>query len=63
MSMTKLPPFTIARIVKHYDDIKNNMDMLTQLFHDLILIEYEIKTGQTPVEIFWPYIKTKITHP
>jgi len=61
MSLTKLPPFTIGRITKNYNSIKNHLPWLTSLFHSLIEIEYGIKTGRTPVEMFRPTVKTIIT--
>ncbi len=61
MSLTKLPPFTVGKIVKNYDSIKYRLGWLQSLFSSLILIEHEIKNWLTPVEIFWPYLKTKIT--
>ncbi len=62
MSLTKLPPFTVGRITKNYDSIKHRLAWLQSLFSSLISIEYEIKSGITPVEMFWPYLKMKITN-
>ncbi len=62
MSLTKLPPFTVGRITKNYESIKHRLVWLQSLFSSLITIEYEIKSGLTPVEMFWPYLKTKITN-
>lgn len=61
MSLTKLPPFTVGRITKNYESIKHRLGWLTSLFSKLIEVEYQIKNGIVPVEMFWPTIKTIIT--
>lgn len=61
ISLTKLPPFTIGRITKNYGSIKDHLGWLRSLFHSLIEIEYDIKTGRTPVEMFRPSVKMMIT--
>jgi len=60
MSITKLSPFVASKIIKNYPSIRSSLPDLRTLFHTMINLEYQIKTGQLPVDLFWSTVKASV---
>lgn len=53
---SKLPPFTVSRYVSKKSDIIAKQTYFKNIYHQLIDIDYKLKTGTLPPESFRPSI-------
>lgn len=60
-AITKLSPYVASKIIKNYSSIKSSLPHLRTLFHTMIDLEYQIKTGQLPVDLFWSTVKVSVS--
>ncbi|MFA7285048.1 MAG: hypothetical protein WC004_04495 [Candidatus Absconditabacterales bacterium] len=53
---SKLPPFTVSRYLPKKPDIIAKQEYFKHIYHQLIEMDYKLKTGMLPPESFWPSI-------
>jgi DNA polymerase III delta subunit len=60
-SEIKMHPFAVSKQLKHIDKLKAHYPQTVSLYHQLLDLDEQIKTGQLPPEGFWLTIK-KLMH-
>ena len=56
-STLKMHPFAVSKQLKLLPQIKAQRPLLAHLFHELLVMDSDIKSGILPLEFFWLHIK------
>lgn len=56
-STLKMHPFAVSKQLKLLPQIKAQRPLLAHLFHELLVMDSDIKSGILSLEFFWLHIK------
>lgn len=59
-SQLKTHPFPVLKQLKHIAHLQEIMPLIHSLYNKLLTLDYNLKTGILPQELFWTVLKSRI---